>query len=279
MNPLTPAIVVFAAAAVVSAAGAGLDSSKVQYGAEAVAMLALSAGAALSGRHRALRLFGLLLAAAALADLAAAWLPYPDPAANGQNGCPVADEQTTDFWTSRLRLAQIAAALHCGALICATLAVSALPRRPGLRPWHRSLLITFVAIPAILIGLYPIYSADDLAELLHPTMPATLTLLAAAALTVLTVTRAPGGWARTAALIGGGVLSLVPGLFVLEKVADPIVQLRYLAPPPPGVFIGCAYAYGTPASLSTIALTGGGVLLVLAGPALLLWASPRITGH
>ncbi|BBH70193.1 hypothetical protein ACTI_68780 [Actinoplanes sp. OR16] len=277
MTSPTPAIVVFGAAAVVSAAGAGLDAVKIQHGAEAVAMLALSASAAPAGRHRALRLLGLLLAAAALVDLAAAWLSYPDPAPRGSNGCPVMDEAVIDYWTSRLRLGQLAAALRFGALISVALAVSALPPRPRLRPWQRPVLITLVSIPAILIGLYPIYSADDHAELLHPTMPATLALMAAVALTVLTVTRTAGGRARTVALISGGVLALVPALSVVDEVAKPIVQLNHLAPAPDeGVFMMCAYFYGYEApSLSTVALTAGGVLLILAGPALLIWSSSR----
>ena len=280
MNPLTPVVVVFGTAAVVSAAGAGMDSAEIQYGAEAVAMLALSAGAALTGRHRALRLFGLLLAGAALADLAATWLPYPNPEPRGANGCPTADEAVTGYWTSLLRLRQLAAVLRFGALICVTLAVSVLPTRSGLRSWHRTALITLVSIPAVLIGLYPLYSADDHTELLHPTLPGTLTLVAAVALSVLTVTRTLGGWARDTARISGGVLVQIPALSALDKVADPIVQLQHLSPDPePGVFMTCAYVYGTPTtSLSTVALTAGGILLVLVAPALLVWASPRPPG-
>ncbi|MDI6105954.1 hypothetical protein QLQ12_46030 [Actinoplanes sp. NEAU-A12] len=277
MNSPAPSVVVFGTAAVVSAAGAGMESAEIQYGAEVVAMLALSAGAALTGRHRALRLFGLLLAGAALADLAASWLFYPDPAPRGPNGCPITDEAVTRYWTDQLRLAQLAAALRFGALICVTLTLSALPQRPGLRPWHRPMLITLASIPAILIGLHPIYSANDHAELLHPTMPATLTLSAAVWLTMLTLTRTAGGQARTTALVGGGVLSLVAALLAVEKLATPIVQLRYLSrDPEPGVFVRCAYSYGTPVtSLSTVALTVGGILLSLAAPALLVWASSR----
>jgi hypothetical protein len=157
------------------------------------------------------------------------------------------------------------------------LAVSALPRRSGLRPWHRPALVTLVSIPAILIGLYPIYSADDHTELLHPTLPATLTLAAAVTLTVLTVTRTAGRPVRNIALIGGGVLALIPALFAVEQVASSVVQLQHLPPEPEsGVFRLCAYAYVTPTtSLSTIALTAGVMLVVLAGPALLVWASPR----
>jgi hypothetical protein len=268
---------VFGAAAVVSAVGAGMGSAEVRYGAEAVAMLALSAGAALTGRHPALRLFGLLLAGAALADLAATWLTYPFPPPRGPNGCPIADEAVTGYWTGRLRLGQLAAALHFGALICVTLVVAALPERTGLRRWHRTVLIILVTVPAVLIGLYPIYAADDHTELLHPTMPATLTLAAAIVLSVLTVTRSTGGWARSTALVGGGVLALVPALSVVEEVAAPIVQLGHLAPGrDAGVFLMCGYSYGTPVtSLSTIALTAGGILLMLAAPALLVWASSR----
>jgi hypothetical protein len=277
VSSLTPAIVVFGAAAVVSAAGAGSNSAEIQYGAEVVAMLALSAGAALTGRHRALRLCGLLLAGAALADLAATWLSYPDPAPSGPNGCPIADEAVTGYWTGRLRLGQLAAVLHFGALVCVTLAVAALPRRSGLRAWRRPVLIILVSVPAVLIGFHPVYSADDHAELFLHAMPATFTLVVAVVLTVLTVTRTAGGRARTTALIGGGVLALVAALFAVDEVVIPIVQLQHLPPgPQPGVFMMCGYSYATPAaSLSTVALTTGSILLVLAAPALLVWASPR----
>ncbi|MFI1994162.1 hypothetical protein [Actinoplanes sp. NPDC020271] len=280
MNSPTPAIAVFGTAAVVSATGAGMELPVIRYGAEIVAMLALSAGAALTGRHRALSLLGLLLAGAALADLAATWMTYPNPAPTAPDGCPVADEAVTEYWTGRLRLSQLAAALHFGALICGILAVSALPSRPGLHRWHRPLLVTLVSTPAVLIGLYPIYSADDRTELLDRTTPAILTLAAAVALTVLSMTRTAGGRARMTALMAGGALAYVPALFAVERVAGPIVQLQHLSPEPePGVFMTCAYGYGTPAtSPSTVALTAAGILLVLAAPALLVWASPRPAG-
>lgn len=263
-------------AGVVSADGAGMGSAEIRFGGEAVAMLALSAAAALTGRHRALRMFGLLLAGAALADLAATWLTFPDPAPRARNGCPTADEATIDYWTGRLRLGQLAAALRFGALICLALAVAALPVRPGLRPWHRSVLVTLVTIPAILIGLYPIYAADDRTELLHPTMPGTLLLAAAVTLAVLTVTRTPGGRMRTAALLGGGLLALISSLFAVAAVTGPVVQLRYLASlADRGTFSVCSYLEGTSTTSPTaIAVTAGGVLLALAAPALVVWASP-----
>lgn len=277
MTSPTPAVAVFATAAVVSAAGAGMEAPQIQYGAEIVAMLALSAGAALTGRHHALRLFGVLLAGAALTDLAATWLSYPDPAPRGANGCPTADEAVIGYWTGRLRLEQVAAALRFGALICVTVAVSALPTRPGLSRWQRPALITLASIPAVLIGLYPVYAADDHAELLRPTMPAILTLATAVALTVLTATHTPGGRARTTALLSGAILMLVPALSAVEKVATPVSQIQFLSrEPDSGVFMMCAYSYATATpDLSTVAVTAGTTLLFLAAPALLLWAAPR----
>ncbi|MEU8664472.1 hypothetical protein, partial [Actinoplanes philippinensis] len=204
--------------------------------------------------------------------------PRPELARQSSR-CRSVSSRTADTPTMTWAKNQLAAALHCGALICAALAVSALPRRAGLRPRHGPVLITVASVPAFLIGLYPVYSADDPIALLHPATPGLLALAAAVALTVLTVTRTAGGRPRTAALVGGGLLALVPALAAVQEVVTPIMQLRYLTPDPePGYLTirGCVYSYSTPdTSLTAVALTAGGILLVLAAPALLVWASPR----
>lgn len=268
----------FGAVVLVGAVGAGLGADGVRYGAAATALLALGVCTALAGRsappplRRALVGFCLLLAASAVVHLAAHWIPVPDPAPMGRNGCPIETEATTAYWRSQLRHGQVAEIMHYLALACTLRAVRMLPPVRRSRPWRRPLVAVLLQAPLVAVGVLPIFSASDVPAVFAATAPGVLTLVTAVILFVLTVTRIGGYREAERPLLVGVLLMMISSRSAVETLADIHSQLP---DPAPGFILmgGCFYGVAA-TSISLSAILGAATYLI--APALFVRSALRI---
>ncbi|MCO8274268.1 hypothetical protein M1L60_27075 [Actinoplanes sp. TRM 88003] len=155
---------VFAAAVGVAVVADIFEATAVQYGAAAAALAVLSSG--LRGRHGSvLYVFGLLLTAAALVDLAAELTRYPTESGIGADGCLTAAHY--DYWRGQLRYQQAAAVMRFCALIAAFHAARRLDR-------HRAparAASALVVVVALIYGTFVLRTLEQTAFQVPPPPP------------------------------------------------------------------------------------------------------------
>jgi hypothetical protein len=267
----------FGAAALVGAVGTSLEADSVRHGAEAASLVALAACTTIAGRtappplRRALLGFCLLLATSALIRLGADRISVPASDSLGPNGCPVESAATHDYWRAQLRYGQVAETLRFLALGCALQAVRMLPRSP--RPFSRRRRIStgLLVGSLVLVVIYALFAASGSQGEFIAAIPGLLTLAAALALAALAMTRST----NSVLLVVGVVLTLLPAVSAAEFLAD--LQRRLPRPEPDNVFRMCLWATATATdttpSVPSMNPAVGIAAVLLAGPALVVWAA------